>query len=257
MKGFILLKNKFKKNEIEVALSCVVLLFLWQIIAIKINNDIYLPTINQTLESLHEILSQKRFYLDIIFSTGRSIISFIVALTFATVIGILAYISTIIRNFFKPLNTLANSIPMMIVILLALIWFDKNNAPFIVGFMITFPILYENILGSMIELDKSLIEMANVYKVSLKDKIIKIYFPAIKFRLTPIIASTISLALKVVIAGEVYGQPSYGIGTMIQVEKINFNTSGIFAWLIIIILISVFISIIQNKISRSTFTWKR
>jgi NitT/TauT family transport system permease protein len=162
-----------------------------------------------------------------------------------------------VRNFFKPLNTLANSIPMMILILLALIWFDKNNAPFIVGFMITFPILYENILGSMVELDKSLIEIANVYKVSLKDKIIKIYFPAIKFRLTPIIASTISLALKVVIAGEVYGQPSYGIGTMIQVEKINFNTSGIFAWLIIIVLISVFINIIQNKISRSTFTWKR
>ena len=29
------------KNKIQVALSCVILLFLWQIIAIKINNEIY------------------------------------------------------------------------------------------------------------------------------------------------------------------------------------------------------------------------
>ena len=46
--------------------------------------------------------------------------------------------------------------------------------------------------------------------------------------------STFFLVLKVVIEGEVYGQPLYGIGTAIQGEKINFNTSGIFAWIIIV-----------------------
>ena len=37
------------KNKMQVALSCVILLFLWQIIAIKINNEIYLPTLGQVL----------------------------------------------------------------------------------------------------------------------------------------------------------------------------------------------------------------
>ena len=39
------------KNKIQVALSCVILLFLWEIIALKINNDIYLPTLEQVFKS--------------------------------------------------------------------------------------------------------------------------------------------------------------------------------------------------------------
>lgn len=264
MKGSTLYKNNFKnnikpvrKNKLEVMLSYVIFLFLWQVIALLIKNDIYLPTIGKTLQNLTDIMSQQRFYIDILFSIGRSLVSFLIALLLAIIIGVLACISRIVKNFLKPLNTLAQSIPMMILIVLTLIWFDKDNAPFIVGFMITFPILYENVLGAMVDVDKGLIEMTNIYEISLKDKISKIYFPSIKFRVVSIIASTISLSLKVVIAGEVYGQPNYGIGTMIQVEKINFNTSGIFAWLIIIVLISVLLDISQKKILRSTFIWKR
>ncbi|MDU2663168.1 MAG: ABC transporter permease, partial [Clostridioides difficile] len=59
------------------------------------------------------------------------------------------------------------------------------------------------------------------------------------------------------IAGEVYSQPTYGIGTMIQTEKINFNTSGIFAWIIIVLLISAILQIAQKFLARRAFLWKR
>lgn len=55
--------------------------------------------------------------------------------------------------------------------------------------------------------------------------------------ISSIATSTFSLVLKVVIAGEVYGQPVYSIGTAIQGAKINFNTAGIFAWIIIVALL--------------------
>ncbi len=46
MKAFILLKNKLiKSDKLEVTLSCVILLFLWEVLANIINNDIYLPII--------------------------------------------------------------------------------------------------------------------------------------------------------------------------------------------------------------------
>ncbi|MGL4910885.1 MAG: ABC transporter permease [Romboutsia sp.] len=254
MKESILCKNK---DKIEVALSCVILLFLWQIIALIVKNDIYLPTIDQVFRNLNEIVEEERFLSDISMTIGRTIISFFIALIVSIIVSVAGYISSLIRNFFKPLNMLAQSIPMMILVILALIWFDKDNAPYIVGVMITFPILYEAILGSMIDIDKNLIEMANIYNINILDKITRIYLPTIKFRIVSIIASTISLALKIVIAGEVYGQPDYGIGTMIQVEKVNFNTSGIFAWLIIIVLISVLLNNLQKLMLRRTFSWKR
>ena len=99
--------------------------------------------------------------------------------------------------------------------------------------------------------------MANIYKISIMDKILKIYIPSIIFRLVPIIISTLSLGFKVVIAGEVHGQPKYGIGTMIQIEKTNFNTSGVFAWLVIILIISLILEFIKQFIVRRAFVWKR
>ncbi|HAU4832869.1 TPA: ABC transporter permease, partial [Clostridioides difficile] len=49
MKQYTLLRNKKNKEQfidkMEVTLSCVILLFLWQIIALKIDNDIFLPTV--------------------------------------------------------------------------------------------------------------------------------------------------------------------------------------------------------------------
>ncbi|MEF9990682.1 MAG: ABC transporter permease subunit [Romboutsia sp.] len=246
----------YKNDKIEVALSCATLLFLWQIIALKINNDIYLPTIGQVLSSLGKVVVTQKFYLDVISSIGRCIVSFFIAIALAIIIGMLAYISRKFRNFLKPINSIAQSIPTMVLIVLALIWFDKDNASIIVGFAIVFPILYDSVLSAMIGLDKRILEMATLYKVSLKNRILKIYFPAIKIQIVQILVSTYSLALKVVIAGEVYSQPKYGMGAMIQVEKMNFNTPGIFAWLVIIVAISMVLDVLQKILVRRVSVWK-
>ena len=72
-----------------------------------------------------------------------------------------------------------------------------------------------------------------------------------------IFVSTFSLAFKVVIAGEVHGQPKYGMGSQIQIEKVNFNTSGIFAWIIIIVLISLIFELINSILRKRVYRWKR
>lgn len=245
------------RDNIEVALSCVAFLIIWQVLALIINNDIYIPTINQTLNSLKEIVSDNRFFLDVSSSIIRTIVSFLVAFLSALILGLLAYTFRTVRNFLKPINALVQSIPNMVLIVLALIWFNKNNAPYIVGFTVVFPILYDSILGAITGIDKSIIEMANIYKINIVDKIFKIYIPSIVFRLVPIMISTFSLGFKVVIAGEVHGQPAYGIGTMIQIEKTNFNTSGVFAWLVVILIISMILELIKQFILRRAFVWKR
>ncbi|HBH1809158.1 TPA: ABC transporter permease subunit [Clostridioides difficile] len=261
MKQYTLLRNKKNKEQfidkMEVTLSCVILLFLWQIIALKIDNDIFLPTVGQVFNSIKEIMLNSSFYIDILYSMGRCFFSFLLAMIFAIILSIVSYLNRFFRNLLKPINALTRSIPTMILVVLALIWFEKDSTPFIVGFTIVFPILYDNVLGAILNIDKNLLEMANVYKIRFIDKVLKIYLPAIKFQIISILVSTFSLSLKVAIAGEVYSQPIYGIGTMIQTEKINFNTSGIFAWIIIVLLISAILQIAQKFLARRAFLWKR
>lgn len=245
------------KNKIQIVLSCVILLFLWEIIAIKINNDIYLPTLGQVLISIKEIVLEDRFILDVFSTISRCILSFIIALVAAFLLGIISYSFNIFKNFLTPIISLASSIPNMVLIVLTLIWFNKESAPYIVVFIMVFPVLYDSVLGSMKNIDKEILEMADLYKIERKDKILKIYLPTIKFSLISILSSTISLGFKIVIAGEVYGQPSYGIGAMIQSEKVNFNTTAIFAWIIIIVIISTLLNLIEKLLLRRAFIWRR
>ena len=53
------------------------------------------------------------------------------------------------------------------------------------------------------------------------------FFTVVFIELFKVLSSTFSLIFKVVISGEVYSQPEYGIGTIIQLEKMQLNISNI------------------------------
>jgi NitT/TauT family transport system permease protein len=230
---------------------------LWQLIAIKINNDIYIPRIENVIKSLIEILKSNDFFKITLSSLYRTIVCYICALCLAMVLGILTYIYPFFNRLLIPINSFLKTIPTMVLVVLALVWFNKDKAPYIVGFAIVFPILYEGIINNLSSIDKNLIQMLNIYEVSLKDKIRNIYLPVMKFYFMSIFVSTFSLAFKVVIAGEVHGQPKYGIGAAIQLEKVNFNTQAIFAWIVLIAIMSFILELLNKIFKIIAYKWER
>ncbi len=245
------------KDKIQIFLSCIVLTIIWEYFAIKMNNDIYLPTIGQVLQNLRLIINDNNFLYNVGYTMIRALISFLLSLGLAVVVGVTSYLSNVFKNFITPINSLIQSTPTMIVIVLALIWFDKDKSAYIIGFSVVFPILYNAVLGSLNSIDKNINEMMDIYSVRIIEKIRYVYMPSIKIKLVPILISTFSLGIKVVIAGEIYGQPKYGIGSIIQLEKTNFNTPAIFAWIIIIGLISIILNYIQSYISNKNYKWRK
>ena len=243
-----------KKSQIF--LGIIVLLLIWELAAIKINKDIYLPRIEDVLFSIKEILKGPEFIKNSLSTLCRTLVSFTGALILSVILGVLSFMYPFFRNFLTPFNAIGKTIPTMILVLLALIWFDKDKAPFVVGFAIVFPILYEGIFNSLKDIDKKILDMCRIYKVSQREKIKKIYIPVIKFHIMGILISTFSLAFKVVIAGEVHGQPKYGIGAAVQIEKVNFNTVRIFAWIVIIAFISILFEYANKCLQKRIYRWK-
>ncbi|MBE6071342.1 MAG: ABC transporter permease subunit [Clostridium butyricum] len=244
------------KNKFYILLSYIVFIVIWEIIATKINNEIYLPKVHEIAKSIAGIITERDFFKIILSTFYRTILSYGIALSMAVILGVLSSTCPLFYYLFNPINSFFKTIPTLVLIVLALVWFDKDKAPYIVGFAIVLPILYEGIRNSFNEIDKNIIEMTKIYEVGFKDKLLKIYLQKMKFYLMSIFVSTFSLAFKVVIAGEVHGQPKYGMGSQIQIEKVNFNTSGIFAWIIIIVLISLIFEIINLLLRKRVYRWK-
>lgn len=250
------MKESTWKSKIQVIISCIILLSVWEIVAVKLNNEIYLPRVENVFFSMIEIISKGDFLINILSSLSRTFVSFSTALFLAVLFGVLSLMYPLFSSFLKPINSIGKTIPTMVLIVLSLIWFKKEEAPFVVGFVIIFPILYDGVTSSINNINKELIDMCKIYKVSTWQKVKKIYMPVIGFYLLGILMSTFSLAFKVIIAGEVYGQPKYGVGSSIQIEKVNFNTNAIFSWIIIIAILSILFDGLNKLISKKVYRWK-
>ncbi|MGG7324513.1 ABC transporter permease [Clostridium baratii] len=250
------MKESTWNNKIQIILGGILLLVIWQLVACKINNDIYIPKLQEVYNSLVQIVTGKDFVKTVLSSFYRSLVSFSVALLLATIIGVLSSLYPFINNLLKPLNSIGKTIPTLVLVVLALIWFNKNSAPFVVGTSIVFPILYDGIVNTLTKKDRKIEEMLEIYEVPIKKRISKVYIPNIIFYILKVLVPSLSLAFKVVIAGEVHGQPKYGIGTAVQLEKMNFNTPGIFAWIVIIAIISILFELLNRILTGKYYRWQ-
>lgn len=232
MKEYILKDRKLS------IISKILIIGIWILLSRIIDNEVIFPTIKSTFFSLIDIIKNPNFLIIIGYSVLRSLIGFIISLLLAIIIGIFSSISKIIYHLMLPIINFLSSVPTMAIIILALIWLNNEFVPIFVGFIMVFPILYETVLKGILNIDNNIISMAQIYKVDKSTLIKDIYIPSIFISLSNIFSSTLGINLKMVIAGEVLSQPKYAIGSNLQLEKIYLNTSGVFAWIIIILLIA-------------------
>lgn len=242
------------KSKKYVIISIVLMLCIWQIIAIMINNKLLLPSVSDVAKSLVRITSDSNFFYLVIASMLRCLQSFFISIFLASLLAIISYFNKYAFNFMLPVLSIIKTVPTMAFIVLLLIWSSKDLSTIIIGIVIAFPIFYETILNSLINIDPKLIQMCKIYRASNFNKIKNIFIPIIVINIAKILSSTISLIFKVVISAEVYSQPKYGIGAIIQLEKIQLNTDAVIAWILIITLLGylfdIAINLLTNKIRK-------
>lgn len=238
------------KNNKYIIISIIIMLLIWQLTSLYIDNRLLFPSVIDVIKSTIEVVSDVNFSAIIFYSVIRGIKSFLISISIALILAILSYFNKLIYNSILPILSIIRAIPTMAFIILLLIWTSKDYAPVIIGVMISLPIFYDAILNTIINIDKNLLQMCNVYKISTKDKIKDIIVPIIIIEISKVLSSTFSLIFKVVISGEVYSQPTYGIGSIIQLEKMQLNTENIISWIIIITIISYIFDLFFKTIDK-------
>lgn len=245
------MKNYILKDRKLSIISRLSIILIWIILAKLVHNEVILPSITSTVTSMIKIIKGPGFWTIINHTLFRTLTGFLVSLVIALVTGILSGASKIVYNLMLPILNFLNSIPTIAIIVLALIWLGNEIVPMFVGFVMVFPILYETILNSILNIDQDIIQMARLYKVG-KIKILRsIYIPNILYNLSTVFNTVLGINLKMVVAGEVLAQPKYAIGSNLQLQRMYLNTSGVFAWIIIILLISGAFSYIGKGIKYS------
>ena len=227
-------------------LSSVILISIWWIASIVIGKSYILPSPLVSLRSLVQVVSDKSFFFTIMMTLTRVLICVSLSILVGSLLGLLAGQLKFIEHLLKPILLITRTLPTIVIIVYVILWMPNVLSPIFVTFLVTFPIVYANVLEGYHQTDSKLIEMAQIYKIDYKKVVKNIYIPSILPYLRSSIVAITSLGLKVVIASEVLSQTPSSIGRSFQMAKINIQTETVFAWALITILLSIILDFIMK-----------
>jgi len=101
------------------------------------------------------------------------------------------------------------------------------------------PIVYSNVYQGIIGADHKLLEMAKVFEIGGWKRIKAIYLPSVMPYFITAVSVGIGFCWKAGIAAEVIALSSGTIGKHLYEAKLYFMTNELFAWTVVIILVSV------------------
>lgn len=235
------------------AISIILIFSIYSLASIMINKSFVLPKISEIAFSLKDIVFSKNFLITVSFSLYRVIAGLIISLLLALLLSFLSYFNKTIKELLQPLYSLLKSIPNVAYILVSLLWVGRDGSVLLVSCFVMFPILYNSILGALENIDVDLTELTNMHNGSLLFKVKNIYLPLINYDLLIGVKNSASLGLKVVVMSEILAQIKVGIGRELNIARLNYLMSDVFAWTLIIIVISYLIdNILDILIKRAS-----
>lgn len=238
------------KNKNSVFYKLIILLLwigVWQVVHIIIAKDVYVPSPLNVFLRLKELVVLSEFWESILHTIFRVAVGLLLSIIFGVTIGIISGLNKFIYQIFNPLLSAIKSTPVMSFIIIAIIWFSSYNVPIFICILMCFPIVWSNVVEGISNVDNKILEMAKVFKVSKKNILKKVYAPSIMPYFYAACFTSIGIGWKASVAAEVLSSPKMAIGSQLYNAKAYLDTEELFAWTLVIIVLSlIFESIFQN-----------
>ena len=193
-------------------------LLVWQVAVIWLNNPLVLVGPIETIEAFFLQVGEMAFWQTVAGSAGRIVVGFLLAFAVGVLAGGMASRFPVIREILEPMVALMRAMPVASLVILVLI---------LVG------------VEGFAAVDPQRIEMAQVFRLPVWKRLLYLYRPALWPSLLGGCKTALGMSWKSGVAAEVIGIPDFSIGAELYMAKIYFDTARLFAWTLVIILLSL------------------
>lgn len=229
------------KKALKISLIALIWLGLWQVLAMLVGKELLFPTPITVAKRLFELAITADFYRIISYSLLRILAGLLIGTLIGAIGGLLTAKSKTALDFFAPLLAVIKATPVASFIILLVLYISRDVTPLIIALMMVTPIVWESVEVGILATEKGLLEMAAVYKMPRTDKIKHIIIPSVTPYFLAALKSSTGMAWKAGIAAEVLLQPIISIGKMISDSKTYLETTDLFAWTVVVVILSVLI----------------
>lgn len=225
---------------------------LWQAVAVFLGHDgLFLATPVQTVQALAALIPTAAFGQRICFSALRILAGFLLAVAGGLLLGACGARWRWVQIFIDPAMQLIRAMPVASFVILALLWVRSANLSVIVSFTHVLPVVYAGVQGGIADTDPQLLEMARVYRLSLTARLRYIWLPGIFPSFCESCIAAMGMCWKSGVSAEVIGLPDHSVGDALYRAKITLSTPDVFAWTLVIVLLSALLSALAARLLRA------
>lgn len=259
------MKSYLKKNYQSIISGILAIVFMWLVwfIAYKtIKNEYLVPSFSQTMSALLVLLTESFFWKALFYSLLRTVIAFIISFVLA---GLLATLCSVIKNatwFVKTIISIVRTLPTMAILVLIIyilnyLKLSRAIAPVIVAILVLFPMMFAQFQTAINGVDEGLIKAMKVFRLSPKQKVIKVYLPMVCPPIALHIGSNLSFGIKLIISAEVMSNIFTSLGGLMQTASIYEQIPRLIALTLVAVILGLLIELLAHLATVKAFKWAK
>ena len=226
------------KKPLKIALPLAVWLGAWQLAALVVGSPLLLPGPAAVAVRLAALAGTGGFWLTALASLGRIFAGFAVGAAAGTLGAALAAAWPAADWILSPAVKVVRATPVASFIVLVLLWAPTGRVPAIIAGLMVLPVLWGNVRKGIDQTDPKLLEAAGMYRFSRWKLLGLVYLPSVLPYFASGCSTALGLAWKAGVAAEVLCQPRLAIGARLYGAKITLETDALFAWTLVVIVLS-------------------
>ena len=211
---------------------------VWEAAALAVHKEVLVADPVTVLKRLGELACTGEFWISATASVGRILLGFMIAVVLGSIVACVTTKLELVKALFTPLAAGIKATPVASFIILALVWIDTGNIPTFTAFLMAFPVIWGNVHQGIQQVDTGLKEVAKVYRMPRVKCLTMLYIPSVMPFFSAACTTGLGLAWKAGIAAEVLCTPKNSIGKELYSAKIYLETPDVFAWTLVVIVLS-------------------
>jgi NitT/TauT family transport system permease protein len=239
------------------AAGVVAILVVWQILSLVVNPAI-MASPAETARAFIRLAGDGTLWTQLLITLKRLVIGLAIGAGAGLILGILAGLDSRLRSFFEPIRWVGMTIPAVIIIVLAMLWFGLGD--FTVIFMvamIVIPTMYVNTVAGVLAIDRRLVEMGYVYHFPKRLLLTEIYMPGIASPVMAGLTLATGIGVRAVVLGEVLGAMQ-GIGHAFSRALSYLETPDLFAWVVVLLALMAVIEFgVLRPLRKRIMRWRK
>ena len=226
------------RKAVKKAFPVVFWLLVWYVAARLLNQPILLVSPVDAVKRLAALSTTLPFWGRVGFTLSKILLGFFLSALLGIGLAVPAARFPFVKELLAPLTGAMKAVPVASFVILAFFWVGSEQLSVIISMLIGFPVIYAAALTAFSHLDQKLSEMSRVFRVPLWRRLRWVILPQVLPSLTSALGVAVGMCFKSGVAAEIIGIARGSIGESLYEAKMYLDTGDLFAWTLVIVLLS-------------------